>query len=134
MRIRNCWMVGATWSLFNCTTKGSITNAPTQSGYFYQGGASDSYYTPWDVTYGNKHLNWKEKHWMTCAREKYKWEYEQGPCPSGYKVPVASHYSAIKSATGKIHYLHMEDMCMMIVVRLRKLLLVGSGIQKAMRL
>ena len=27
---------GATWSLFNCTTKGSITNAPTQSGYFYQ--------------------------------------------------------------------------------------------------
>ena len=31
---------GATWSLFNCTTKGSITNAPTQSGYFYQGGAS----------------------------------------------------------------------------------------------
>lgn len=52
---------GATWSLFNCTTKGSITNAPTQSGYFYQGGASDSYYTPWDVTYGNKHLNWKEK-------------------------------------------------------------------------
>ena len=28
---------GATWSLFNCTTKGSITNAPTQSGYFYQG-------------------------------------------------------------------------------------------------
>lgn len=35
---------GATWSLFNCTTKGSITNAPTQSGYFYQGGASDSYF------------------------------------------------------------------------------------------
>ena len=34
----------------------------------------------------------------------------------------------------KIHYLHMEDMCMMIVVRLRILLLVGSGIQKAMRL
>lgn len=40
---------GATWSLFNCTRKGFITEAPTQSGYFYQGGASDSYYTPWDV-------------------------------------------------------------------------------------
>ena len=46
---------GATWSLFNCTRKGFITEAPTQSGYFYQGGASDSYYTPWDVIYGNKH-------------------------------------------------------------------------------
>lgn len=52
---------GATWSLFNCTRKGFITEAPTQSGYFYQGGASDSYYTPWDVIYGNKHLNWKDK-------------------------------------------------------------------------
>ena len=29
---------GATWSLFNCTTKGSITNAPTQSGYFIKEG------------------------------------------------------------------------------------------------
>jgi len=92
---------GATWSLFNCTTKGSITNAPTQSGYFYQGGASDSYYTPWDVTYGNKHLNWKEKTSEDMRNEKYKWEYGQGPCPSGYKVPAASHYSAIKSATEK---------------------------------
>ena len=92
---------GATWSLFNCTRKGFITEAPTQSGYFYQGGASDSYYTPWDVTYGNKHLNWKEKTLDDMRREKYKWEYEQGPCPSGYKVPVSSHYSAIKSATEK---------------------------------
>lgn len=27
--------------------------------------------------------------------------YGQCPCPSGYKVPAASHYSAIKSATEK---------------------------------
>lgn len=92
---------GATWSLFNCTEKGSITEAPTQSGYFYQGGASDSYYTPWDVIYGNKHLNWKDKTPNEMRSEKYKWDNKQGPCPSGYKVPVSSHYSAIKSATEK---------------------------------
>lgn len=92
---------GATWSLFNCTRKGFITEAPTQSGYFYQGGASDSYYTPWDVIYGNKHLNWKDKTPDEMRSEKYKWDNKQGPCPSGYKVPVSSHYSAIKSATEK---------------------------------
>ena len=91
----------ATWSLFNCTRKGFITEAPTQSGYFYQGGASDSYYTPWDVIYGNKHLNWKDKTPDEMRSEKYKWDNKQGPCPSGYKVPVSSHYSAIKSATEK---------------------------------
>ena len=63
---------GATWSLFNCTRKGFITEAPTQSGYFYQGGASDSYYTPWDVIYGNKHLNWKDKTPDEMRSEKYK--------------------------------------------------------------
>ena len=98
---------GATWSLFNCTRKGFITEAPTQSGYFYQGGASDSYYTPWDVIYGNKHLNWKDK------------------TPDEMRLKVLRR---------KIHYLHMEDMCMMIVARLKILLLVGNGIQKAMRL
>lgn len=29
---------GATWSLFNCTRKGFITEAPTQSGYFTREG------------------------------------------------------------------------------------------------
>ena len=56
-------------------------------------------------------LNWKDKTPDEMRSEKYKWDNKQGPCPSGYKVPVSSHYSAIKSATEKKYIIYIWRIC-----------------------